>query len=270
MREGVIGNAAGLDPGLGRLRISKKLKRRLVRSLYIPAGLGDPTPGLVNAGTALDLALSRDPRRRRIAMMTHRRAQLMARRAPMRRVRAGQLSGLYGDPGLGKLKLGKKLKRVGKALKKVAKSKVFKYAAIATAAYFTGGLALKAAPKLLALGKKIKPGKILQAAQDYQAVRGVQATPDSAAYGYGATQDYGGQDYNYGGGGGSGSGSGSGAMYAGFAPGMSDEEEIDQAEQQRQGGGPLSGIGRIAVPLMIGVPLLMALARSGRGSSRRR
>lgn len=102
---------------------------------------------------------------------------------------AVQALGDQWNAQLGELEgFGKAFKKIGKGLKKVVKSKVFKYAAIGTAAYFTGGLALKMAPKLLAMGKKAKGIKIpgAEGALDYfqaGAVAGAApALPGSVEY----------------------------------------------------------------------------------------
>ena len=56
--------------------------------------------------------------------------------------------------------------KIKKAVKKVVKSKVFKYAAIGAAVYFTGGAVLKYAPQILAKLKEAKAAKAAAKTQE--------------------------------------------------------------------------------------------------------
>jgi len=211
------------------------------------------------------------PKSPRRLLKRHRRLAGRLLRAPLR-VRGGQLAGLYGSdydgPGLGKLRLGKKLKRIGKGLKKVVKSKLFKYAAIATAAYFTGGAALPllkkiGAKKLLDRGSR---QSVADAIQTYQAAGAVPMVPGSEAdtssyYPAGAAQ---GGGYGYGGGG----DYGGGYQAAGFAPGMTDEQEITESEARAAGAGQAGS--NLLPALAIGIPLFLMLAGGSGARGRRR
>lgn len=245
------------------------------------------SPGLGAMGRT---QLSRELMQRRLdlrqAWRTGRRPGIMrgSLRAPLRVRGGGQLAGLYGDrgdPGLGKLRLGKKLKKlgkkVGKVAKKVVKSKAFKYAAIATAAWFTGGLALKAAPALLGKGKVLglvgKGAKkllsrknresIASAAQAYGATTQVPTMPgseaDSMAYydASAAAPGYGGGGGEYG-----------GYQAAGFAPGMTEEQEVTEAEGRAAGAGQAAS--NLLPALAIGIPIFLMLAGSSGARGRRR
>lgn len=216
----------------------------------------------------LGALVRRPPSLRRLARRRHSVRRML--RAPLR-VRAGQLSGLYGSeydgPGLGKLRLGKKLKKIGKGLKKVVKSKVFKYAAIATAAYFTGGAAL---PLLKKIGAKKIGSKVADVVQTYQAARGVPTMPgsvaDTTAYYDPNAAAAGG--YPYAGGGGGGAYGNSGAyQQAGFVPGMTDEQEITEAEARAAGAGQAGS--NLLPALAIGIPVFLMLA-GGSGARRGR
>jgi hypothetical protein len=226
--------AAGLHgfelDGLGRLRLGKTLKR--LRRLSPSARLHQKI-----------------------------RSRLPAR---FRRFAPG-LHGLedFEDPeGLGRLRLGKKLRKLKKVAKKIVKSKAFKYAAIATAAYFTGGAALKfaapmikklAASKLASrIGKKIgKAGPLLVGAGG--------PSPQEAAYPEGYEQP--GTLYP---------GAPAAPWFGGGGGGYEVPQEVYEPGQEQPEGAPvqLAGMGG-GTALLIGGGLVVAMLASG-GRRRRR
>lgn len=151
------GLAEGWNEGLGFGGI-RKLRKRLHRI----------APHRVLSKTAPHRLLKKLPRPappHRLLFGTKRkrrgRGRVFARSVLPVQTPAVQALGDEWNAQLGELEgIGKAFKKIGKGLKKVVKSKVFKYAAIGTAAYFTGGLALKFAPKLLQMGKRVKMPKI--------------------------------------------------------------------------------------------------------------
>jgi len=170
------------------------------------------------------------------------------------------------EAGLGDLgfSFGKRFKRLGKGLRKVVKSKLFKYAAIGTAAYFTGGAALKyglpALKKLAASRALRRAGKgVVSAAGDFAAAGAVPAYAPGPAS---AMSFPGLSPSSYGGGGGGGEASG-GASY--------EPEATDESAAPEEGATPpmLAGMGG-SMPLLLGGGLVLAMLASGSKGGRRR
>ncbi len=168
------------------------------------------------------------------------------------------------EAGLGDLgfSFGKRFKRLGKGLRKVVKSKLFKYAAIGTAAYFTGGAALKygmpALKKLAASRALRRAGKgVVSAAGDFAAAGAVPAYAPGPAS---AMSFPGLSPSSYGGGGASG-----GASYE------PEPEATDESATPEEGATQpmLAGMGG-NMPLLLGGGLVLAMLASGSKGGRHR
>ncbi len=173
--------------------------------------------------------------------------------------------GLHGFEDLGnpgkKKKRGGFFRRVGKGLRKVVKSRVFKYAAIGTAAYFTGGAALKfGAPMLKKLAASKLRGRLSRGAgragseaASYLNVPYAGEPTDQAALYPEASAPA-----SYGGGGGGGGG-------GDYAPDVSEPGDTAPAEASMIGG--TGGSGGL---LVAGGIVLAAVLASGSKPRRRR
>ncbi len=199
---------------------------------------------------------------RRLAMLARRRGgRRRGRYLSMPTRFAVQLHGFDGPydddgEGLGKLRRrrGGMFGKIGKGLRKVVKSKLFKYAAIGTAAYFTGGAALKLAakPGVAAMFKRLRKSKTLRQVGP-GLVAAQQGFPDT-----GEGQMY--PEASYAGGGGGG----------GFSVPSSEVETPTTDETAPAEMSMMPGLGGGGGLLLLGLGAVALFASSPRGGRRRR
>lgn len=238
-RQGVLDGDDDAVNGLGRFKLGRALRPRLL-----------PGPH--------ELLMRKRRHHRRLARGIVSRPAIMAPRTAL--VPVGVSGDGYDDAVNG---LGFSFKKLGKKLSKVAHSKLFKYAAIGAATYFTAGAAAPLLSKLGSKGGLFKSiggafkGALPAAAKAYGAAQGVQPVPGSAAAPFGAT-DFG-QYGGYAGGGGYGGGS------AGYGTSAGGGYDANAGAPEEQAAGFGAGVPGWVVPVAIGGVVLFALTRRGRG-----